>query len=136
MTAAMPTGTNSTDHLATGPTARSSRDQWTRCKLCSRVASMSPVNGSVTMQASRTQPGGLLESAGTRLPMNTPGPGSGRILNRQTTAESRVHSTDKVQPSLGREGAPSQGAPSGSPSLSIKRLQGQMVGTDLELLFK
>lgn len=68
--------------------------------------------------------------------MNTPGPESGRNLNRQTTAESRVHSTDKVQPSLGREGAPSQGAPSGSPSLSIKRLQGQMLGTDLELLFK
>ena len=95
---------------------------------------MSPVNGSVTMQASRTQPGRLLESAGTHRPMNTSGPGSGRAPNRQTTAESRVHGTDKVQPSPGREGAPSQGEPLGSPSLSIKRLQAQVVGTDLKLL--
>ena len=95
---------------------------------------MSPVNGSVTMQASRTQPGGLLESAGTHRPINTPSFGSGRAPNRQTTAESRVHGTDKVQPSPGREGAPSQGEPLGSPSLSIKRLQAQVVGTDLKLL--
>ena len=95
---------------------------------------MSPVNGSVVMQASRTQPGGLLESAGTHRPMNTPSPGSGRDPDRQTTAESRAHGTDKVQPSPSREGAPSQGAPLGFPSLSIKRLQAQVVGTDLELL--
>ena len=95
---------------------------------------MSPVNGSVTMQASRTQPGGLLDSAGTHRPMNTSGPGSGRAPNRQTTAESRVHGTDKVQPSPGMEGAPPQGVPLGSPSLSIKRLQAQVVGTALELL--
>ena len=95
---------------------------------------MSPVNGSVTMQASRTQPGRLLELAGTHRPMNTPGPGSGRDPDRQTTAESRVHGTDKVQPSPGREGAPSQGAPLGSPSLSTKRLQAQVVGIALELL--
>ena len=68
--------------------------------------------------------------------MNTTDPGLGSDRKGQISAESRVHSTDKVQPSLGREGAPSQGAPSGSPSLSIKRLQGQMLGTDLELLFK
>ncbi|CAM9188122.1 unnamed protein product [Rangifer tarandus platyrhynchus] len=86
------------------------------------------------MQASRTQPGGLLESAGTHRPMNSPGPGSGRDPNRQTTAESRVHGTDKEQPSPGREGVPFQGPPLGSPSLSIKRLQAQVVGTDLELL--
>ena len=56
---------------------------------------MSPVNGSITMQASGTQPGGLLESAGT-LTMNTPSPGPGSDPNRQTTEESRVHGTDKV----------------------------------------
>ena len=95
---------------------------------------MSPANGSVTMQASRTQPGRLLESAGTHRPMNTPGPGSGRDANRQTNAENRVHSKDKVQPSPGREGTPSQGEPLESPSLSIKRLQAQVVETDLELL--
>ena len=66
--------------------------------------------------------------------MNTPSPGSGRDPNRQTTAESRVHGTDKVQLYLGREGAPSQGEPLGSPSLSIKRLQAQLVGIDSELL--
>ena len=66
--------------------------------------------------------------------MNTPGPGSGRDANRQTNAENRVHSKDKVQPSPGREGTPSQGEPLESPSLSIKRLQAQVVETDLELL--
>ena len=66
--------------------------------------------------------------------MNTPGPGSGRDANGQTTAENRVHGKDKVQPPPGREGTPSQGAPLESPSLSIKRLQAQVVGTDLELL--
>ena len=88
---------------------------------------MSPVSARGTIQATGNQPGGFLESAG-------PGPGSDP--NRQTTADSRVHSTHKVRPSAGREGAPPQEEPSGSPSLSIKRLQAQVVETDLELLFK
>ena len=40
----------------------------------------------------------------------------------------------QVQLYLGREGTPSQGEPLGSPSLSIKRLQAQLVGIDSELL--
>lgn len=56
--------------------------------------------------------------------MNTPGPESGRNLNRQTTAESRVHSTDKVQLSPSREGAPSLAKAFGIPQLKNKEASG------------
>ena len=68
--------------------------------------------------------------------MNAPSSGPGSDLNTQMSEESRVHSSDKIQPSPGREGAHLWLVPSGSPGLRIKRLQAQVVGTDLELLFK
>lgn len=125
--ASMPTGTNSTNHLAPGPTARSSRDQRTGCELCARVAPVSTVNGSVTMQASRTQPGGSLESAGTHRPIHTPALDTCREQSPQ-------HRQGAAVPAHGR--GPVSGAPSGSPGSSVKRLQAQVVGADSELRFK
>ena len=96
---------------------------------------MSPVNGSVTMQASRTQPGGLLKSAGAHRPMNTPGPGSGRDPDRQTIAESRVHGRDKVQPSPGKGRGPISGGALGIPQLKHKEASGTGGGNRLGAAF-